>query len=135
MADDPKSVEKPAKKKDPVDRTGTLLFRFAKSLGRTARAFKIGTTWFFKKSGSAVPKAAKKVGKGVRALESKRKAAAPEEETPPQNEEEEAAAGITADVEAAVIAAEAGPDEEEAAQEVTADVEAALKAAEEAAEE
>lgn len=115
MADDPKSEKKTEgkKKKKPVDKSRTLLFRFARNVGRTARVIKVGSTWFLKKSGSAVPKAAKK------------KAA---------QEEEEVAVGITADVEAAVRAAEEEP-EEEAAEEVTADVEAALKAAEEAAEE
>jgi len=118
MAVDPKSERKTEgkKKKQPVEKSRTLLFRFAKSLGRTARVIKVGSTWFLKKSGPAVPKPAKK------------KAAADEEE----------AVGITADVEAAVKAASEGAgedEEEEAAEEVTADVEAALKAAEEAAKE
>lgn len=119
MADNPKSEKKAEvqKKKKPADKSKTLLFRFARNLGRTARAIKAGSTWFLRKSGSAVPKAARK------------KIVA---------EEEEAVAGITADVEAAVreVSEEAVPDDEEqAAEEVTADVEAALKAAEEAAEE
>jgi hypothetical protein len=115
MADDPKSEKKAEgkKKKKPVDKSRTLLFRFARNVGRTARVIKVGSTWFLKKSDSAAPKPAKK--KAAKA-------------------EKEAAAGITADVEAAVKAAEEEP-EEEAAEEVTADVEAALKAAEEAAEE
>lgn len=118
MADDPKSEKKAEgkKKKQPVEKSRTLLFRFAKNLGRTARVIKVGSTWFLKKSGSAIPKPAKK------------KAVAEKEE----------AAGITADVEAAVKAASEEVEEdaeEQDAEEVTADVEAALKAAEEAAKE
>lgn len=135
MADDPKSAKEPAVKKKPVDKTNTLLFRFARKLGRTARVLKVGSTWFVKKSGSAIPQAAQRVGKGVRTLESRRKAAEPEEEAPALAEEEEAAAGITADVEAAVQAAAEEPEEEEAAEDVSADVEAAMKAAEEASKE
>jgi hypothetical protein len=58
MADDPKSEKKAEgkKKKKPVDKSRTLLFRFARNVGRTARVIKVGSTWFLKKSDSAAPK-------------------------------------------------------------------------------
>jgi hypothetical protein len=115
MAEDSGNTRKHEEKNMPVDRSDTFLFKFARNLGRTARALKDGSTWLLGNSRSVADEAAVKKGEA------------------PDVTEEEAAAGVSADVEAAVKAA-AEPEDEEATAGVTADVEAAVKAAEEDAE-
>jgi superfamily II DNA/RNA helicase len=117
MAEDSSSARKCEEKDTPIDRSDTFLFKFARNLGRTARAIRDGSNWLFGTSSSATPRASSRTRK--------------KKEEPSDVIAEEAAAGITADLEAAVKAAEEEPDEEEAAAGITADVEAAVKAAEE----
>jgi len=116
MAEDSSSARKLEERNTPIDRSDTFLFKFARNLGRTARAIRDGSNWLFGTPGSVTTRAASRTPK--------------KEEEPSDVIAEEAAAGITADVEAAVKAAAEEPDTEEAAAGITADVEAAVKAAE-----
>ena len=113
MAEDSGSTRRHEEKNTTGDRSDTFLFKFARNLGRTARALKDGSMWLFGNACSVTDEAA-----------------AIKEEAPNATEEE-AAAGVSADVEATMKAAAAEPDEEVAAAGVSADVEAAVKAAEE----
>ncbi len=116
MAENSGNTRKHEVKNAPVDRSDTFLFKFARNLGRTARALRDGSTWLFGNTCSATNEAAAN-------------------EEAPDTTEAEAAAGVSADVEAAVKAAAGEPDEEETEAGITADVEAVVKAAEEDAEE
>jgi hypothetical protein len=117
MAEDSSSARNLEGENTPIDRSDTFLFKFARNLGRTARAIRDGSNWLFGTPSSATPRTANRTRK--------------KKEEPSDVIAEEAAAGVTADVEAAVKAVAEEPEEEEAAAGITADVEAAVKAAEE----